>query len=1128
MRKTQAIVLIISAILLSASAARGLDDPAGLKVRVTNLLGRFPAADAAERDSLSAEILKLGPGAVAEICGRVLPPGQGDDSAARFALNGLAVYVTRAGADADRTVYVRALLGALGRIPDKETKAFLISQLQLAGKGESAKPLARYLTDERLAEPAAQALLAARQPGTASLFIKALDSASAAARLTIVKALGELRSPEAVKKLLPYAASSDEKLRQTALFALANIGDPRAGDALDRARIAAPLHERSQAPSLYLLYARRLLETGKAADGLAICRGLLKYYTTPAESHIATNALGLLVTALKDKALPDLLAAADSPDGRFRAAALEMAMSIPGTEATARWAEKAASSPPEVRAAILSMLGRRGDPAALPAVREALGDPDRTVRLAAIPAAVRLGGAGVLPGIFPYFNSSDAGEVETAKQAVLGFEAGLVVSEAVRRMDQASPAGRAALIGILAEKGARDRVDLVFGHAASSEPVVREAAMEALAKLAGESDLSRLLELLFTAADSEETVRLQKAVAAAAGRNPDPERRADALIGLMMKAPAARKAAILKVLPRVGGSGALRAVIDETLDKDPQVQTAAVYALSQWPDLKAADELLRIASTTTDKKHLLLALEGYVRLVNGSDHPQRKKLDLLRSALGLPKDDADRKPVLRGVAEIRGPEAFRLLSEHLGNLTLRATAVQGILDMASEQSPEERWLSGQEAISILRRVEAASENPGERDLAAKVITDRLKQGGFVPLFNGLDLDGWKGLVADPPRRAKMTGDELKKARAAADDVMRSHWRVDDGVLVFDGKGESLCTAKDYTDFEMLVDWKIEKGGDSGIYLRGSPQVQIWDAAANPEGSGGLYNNQKGPHQPLEKADRTVGEWNSFRIIMIGDRVTIYLNDRMVVDNTVLENYWERERPIYPAGQIELQAHGNPLWFRNIYIREIPRDGEAPGLAGPEKDEGFIPLFDGHDLAGWTGDTKGYAAENGKIVIDPGRGSGNLYTEKEYADFVLRFDFKLTPAANNGIGIRAPLEGDAAYAGMEIQILEDGSPVYHDLQPYQFHGSIYGVVPARRGVLRPVVEWNTEEIAAKGRKVMVTVNGTRIVDADLDQAAAGGTIDHRDHPGLKRESGHVGFLGHGSIVEFRNIRIKELK
>ncbi|HVP91564.1 MAG TPA: family 16 glycoside hydrolase, partial [Terriglobales bacterium] len=245
------------------------------------------------------------------------------------------------------------------------------------------------------------------------------------------------------------------------------------------------------------------------------------------------------------------------------------------------------------------------------------------------------------------------------------------------------------------------------------------------------------------------------------------------------------------------------------------------------------------------------------------------------------------------------------------------------------------------------------------------------------------------------------------------------------------------------------------------------------------------------------------------------------------------NYWERAKPIYPAGQIELQAHGNPLWFRNIYIREIPREAVSPAggayvVSESEKDEGFAPLFNGLDLSGWTGDTKGYVAESGKIVIYPERSSGNLYTEKEYTDFVLRFEVRLTPAANNGIGIRAPLEGDAAYVGMEIQVLEDGSPVYWDLQPYQYHGSVYGVVPARRGVLRPIGEWNREEIVVRGQRVTVTVNGTRIVDADLDQAAAGGTIDHRDHPGLARERGHIGFLGHGSIVEFRNVRVRELK
>jgi hypothetical protein len=151
--------------------------------------------------------------------------------------------------------------------------------------------------------------------------------------------------------------------------------------------------------------------------------------------------------------------------------------------------------------------------------------------------------------------------------------------------------------------------------------------------------------------------------------------------------------------------------------------------------------------------------------------------------------------------------------------------------------------------------------------------------------------------------------------------------------------------------------------------------------------------------------------------------------------------------------------------------------------------------------------------------------GNLYTEREYSDFVLRFEFKLEKNANNGIGIRAPLEGDAAYAGMEIQVLDDGGSEYRDLRPAQYHGSIYDVVPAKRGSLKPVGEWNTEEITARGRKITVKVNGKTIVDADLDGVKDEAVL--KKHPGLSRASGHIGFLGHGSRVEFRNIRIKEL-
>ena len=200
-------------------------------------------------------------------------------------------------------------------------------------------------------------------------------------------------------------------------------------------------------------------------------------------------------------------------------------------------------------------------------------------------------------------------------------------------------------------------------------------------------------------------------------------------------------------------------------------------------------------------------------------------------------------------------------------------------------------------------------------------------------------------------------------------------------------------------------------------------------------------------------------------------------------------------------------------------------------SGPPADEaGFVPLFNGKDLTGWTGDTKGYVVEDGKIVCRPG---GNLYTEQEFSDFVFRFEFKLTPGANNGVGIRAPLVGNAAYDGMEIQVLDDRDPQYKDIHPYQAHGSIYGVVAAEPGHLRPAGEWNSEEIAADGTKIKVVLNGATIVDADLAPFLDGTkeTADHgglKRHPGLKNTQGYIGLLGHTYRVEFRNLRIKELK
>ncbi len=210
--------------------------------------------------------------------------------------------------------------------------------------------------------------------------------------------------------------------------------------------------------------------------------------------------------------------------------------------------------------------------------------------------------------------------------------------------------------------------------------------------------------------------------------------------------------------------------------------------------------------------------------------------------------------------------------------------------------------------------------------------------GFVALFNGTDFSGWHGLGHFDPRKLKAMPDEQRAEKLKNDNAdLAEHWKVADGLIVNDGHGVYLTTDKDYGDFELHLEWKmLQANGDSGIYLRGCPQVQIWDpndpsegAIKNgtPKGSGGLWNNNPGSpgRFPLVKADRPVGEWNSFRIKMIGDRVTVHFNDQLTVDNAVMHNYFDREGPMFESGPIQLQTHGSEMHFRNVFIREIPRD-----------------------------------------------------------------------------------------------------------------------------------------------------------------------------------------------------------
>jgi hypothetical protein len=507
-----------------------------------------------------------------------------------------------------------------------------------------------------------------------------------------------------------------------------------------------------------------------------------------------------------------------------------------------------------------------------------------------------------------------------------------------------------------------------------------------------------------------------------------------------------------------------------------------------------------------------------------------QQLLALQDKMDQAKNPIEKKRVLAQAAKIPGFSSFMFASNSLSDLELNGFAALVVARLALADDN----IKGPAVREALEKAIPLIHGEDSAVLVSKLLPIVKKMPydyGFVNLFNGKDLTGWKALVGNPISRSKMVDTALQNAQAIADAKMKNDWIVKDGLLVFTGHGENLATAKKYGDIEMYVDWKITEKGDAGIYLRGTPQVQIWDTSRREVGaqvgSGGLYNNQKHESKPLLVADNKIGEWNRFHIIMKGDNVTVYLNGVLVTDNIPLENYWDHNLPLFAKEQIELQAHGTYVAYRNIYLREIPTI-EPTVLDPVEKKQGFELLFDGTNLDKWTGNIAGYPIRNGVVEVSPEEGSGgNLYTKDEYANFIYRFEFQLTPGANNGIGIRAPLEGDAAYVGMEIQVLDNEAPMYKDLHVYQYHGSVYGVIPAKRGFLLPTGEWNKEEIIAKGNKIKVTLNGTVILEGDIKEASKGGTADHKEHPGLLRTTGHLGFLGHGDVVRFRNMRVKKL-
>ncbi len=697
------------------------------KLKVVDIVGQMPAENSQVRDELAAELVELNPKATILLSKMLLPPTDPNDVGARYGLSALTHYVSRNGAEAERKVYAEALIDALAIVPEKQNKAFLITQLQLAGRDEAIAPLAKFLSDDILCDYAARAMLTIGGKGVEAEFLEALDSATGTNKITIIKALGELRSKAAVKKISPYAKSNDLNTRETALYALANTGDPSSQKILSRASQTEDAYQRAKYTSLYLLFARRQAEAGNMNRCAQICNQVIQ--------------------RSKDN--------------------------------------------PSVRAAAINTL------------RSSIGD-----------------------------------------------------------------------------------------------------------------DLSKIT-------------------------NPKLQQRVKKYLAAPSAAPAAK------------------------------------------------------------------------------------------------------------------------------------------------QPPK----------------------------------------GFISLFNGKDLTGWK-------RHDGLPGEKNPTGK----------WTVENGTIVGiqdpPGAGGFLTTTETFHDFELLLETKIDWPFDTGIFLRVGPDGKSHQVTLDYRDGGeigGIYcpwTHGFVHHCPDGIKQFKKDQWNQLRVTCQGQpaRIRVWLNDTLITDFRHTET---TTAGIPEEGTICLQVHPggkgydkSQARFKNIFVRPLDDAEKMAVLTEEEKSDGFVSLFNGKDLTGWVGTIDSYGVKDGVLFCRKGTGR-NIYTEKEYDNFVLRFEFKLQPGTNNGLGIRAPLQGDAAYMGMELQILDNTAEKYSNLHDWQYHGSIYGIEAAKRGHLKPVGEWNVEEVIADGTHITVNLNGTIIIDADIKEASKDGTLSGKEHPGLLNKTGHIGFLGHGDYVEFRNIRIKEL-
>ena len=1019
-----------------------------------------------------------------------------------YALNSYGFYVANEGNADHKKKFNSSIINALTQVKDPVAGNFFLEILKITADDSLGTTLVSFLDHPAYAIQTAQILSVIGGDHAVKTLLSTLAQArEPQVQIALISALGSIHYMPAESALLSFAQSTDQEVQKAAFTSLAQLGGSATKILLQSAaKHADYLYSANGATAQYLTYAQNIAQKGDRKAALTIAKEIFAVHKI--DNEVKASALSLLVEINGEKEVKKLLRAAHSTHPAYRQVALELLLPYLNDSRISSLVKNLERSPTDVKVSILNFVGRYKLKMATSNVKDLLRHDSDEVRAAAAQAIYALEGNVAMEELLTMFDSSFPLTSKNIKHALARTDSPQFTSWILNALSSSNEAAQLAALEILADRPVEESAPFVLSiiHLNTNENLVR-AAYSALPQVVSAIHQDDLINLL-TNTPAQYMSILQQAIIKSTQADENQDQAVRNLIQTYHRATPSEQEFYLGVFAGIKDDLVME-VVETAIDSDQA----------------------NIKRT---------AVESMVRLISLSPHKEEQKVLMLRALFERTSDMDLRRRILLNLEPTQTFQALVFAGRFLNDEQLKTAAANTVMGIALNNP----HYSGDLVIELLQKVStvlSGSESSYLREAIKKHIEALPRGAGFVSIFNNENLEGWKGLVGNPNSRAGMDEQTLSVEQMKADELMRAGWYVEGGELHFNGAGDNIATLKKYGDMEMYVDWKLAadgKDGDAGIYLRGSPQVQIWDISrvevGAEVGSGGLYNNRKHPSKPLLVADNPLGEWNTFHIKMVGDKVTVYLNGHLVTDEVVLENYWNRETPIFSTEQIELQAHGTHVSYRDIYIRELPRK-EVFVMNQEEVDEDFEVLFDGTSLDKWIGNTADYIiSDENTLAVYPKEGSGgNLYTKEEFGDFIFRFSFRLTPGANNGVGIRTPMEGDAAYVGLEIQVLDDTADIYKNLIDYQYHGSVYGIIPAKRGHLKPVGEWNEEEIYIKGNHIRVTLNGVVIVDGDLATATKNGTLDGLAHPGLDNNSGHIGFLGHGSEVHFKNIRVKRL-